>query len=601
MLRTNGSIVDRVVRESHLGDKLYRDTHRNQIHEVAPCAVTKLAKKKMEYEAEDLYDVINDFTDRMIRRYGQQSYSLDKFFHKAKKYAKKEDLNAKDFELFKILYQHRLKNPQAQLKHDAGNKLSNILGSILPPMLEKANLKNLTPQEKEKVNQITMIAGRSNYYKTIRQNYLYEDIGPSVKADSMYICQRDTITCYVDPLIAAMFIPKIAAFENRMLNSNLSGIIRNRLAGGKGGSIKTKPDFDLLHDLTTDPNDTVCQGKNVWDDLLQRVILQETLRELVFSLRNGRVYDCNNRNLFLEAINNCKMSSYDSPHDFHLTEEGVVLRRLMNIFSYRPTYLAQQTVSPVVTPHGQRFTLGGYTRVPMIEVPLPPVSGGYRQNISLQDVFNRDTAVIENSRISQRRNTIVHSDDVLIFHVNRRFKHFKGQMHMGPYAFPKLPATYTGYEKANTHPVTVPKTIDVQGVDYYLRSFVFLKTSKGQSGREGEGGRVPCGKVGSDEVIVGTGSWIMQQPELINDPVTDNSSYTDQSWIYDPVEVVLNGGKGVNGVSCDNTARALRIVSQGGEETFEDMNNLFKVYAEERGTIFIYTPQNSGNNGIRNR
>jgi hypothetical protein len=31
------------------------------------------------------------------------------------------------------------------------------------------------------------------------------------------------------------------------------------------------------------------------------------------------------------------------------------------------------------------------------------------------------------------------------------------------------------------------------------------------------------------------------------------------------------------------------------------MNNLFKVYAEERGTIFIYTPQNSGNNGIRNR
>lgn len=376
-----------------------------------------------------------------------------------------------------------------------------------------------------------------------------------------YKKERHIASNYIHPLLACMFLPKFDLFEIHMLYSNFGAIMKAR---SEKRPIVNEPDALLLHDISYDPNDVVCETNSPIADIEKRYRVQIALWEIVLKLRNGNYYEASPINEFITLLNTCRNNLYDNTDLAYNQDEGAILRRLMSVFALRPTIIMTKTLqslnSYTTSPFGFSMSMGmggmnnqmpapgcgssmfsqhaymnqpmpTVTSIPMINICIPPYNenAGNSDNVAPQekiDIRNATQQTIwinENKTIVPKEQSIIYSKEVLIFYVNRRVQTVQIKTFSNPLAFSQLPMTMSSFEKLNPYPVGVPPRLRIgkSGENYDLRSVVAVTETEIAQGEK------------SAKIITGCTGLIMSH----RNPGTGD--FTSKYYLYDPFAASL--------------------------------------------------------------
>lgn len=423
-------------------------------------------------ELQDMDNKVKHFADYIYRKVGVHNQTLSAVVKFAKgelqvpEVAKRFALSERDFHLFVQYYTHLMAGAgEPPAEHDSTSQINASLGGVIYP--------GITPSapisgkdNKETIDKIGKMAGAGRMLHMIacQQCSVYEDLEC---ATGSWNEQRDQISCAMHPLLVAMFAPKVKVLEDRFLCSNLGQLIVDRV---NGAPLRSRADFEMYVDLCNDKNESICSKDDVFTDLLKRVNVQQMLRGAVCNMRNGLFFRCNS-NGFLMSIDQCRQSPYDTPHLVYSRDEAVILSRLLNVLSFRPTHVA---ITPIHNMHNTPVPRALVHQIPMMICHVP----SYR---SLEMIQSRAGAPANpeihllprgeggpddqplhlhliNGVAQPMRQAILYSRDVIFFYVNRRFHSIIPQM--TTYDFSRMPMTLTGLRKINYVKVTVPRRLN---------------------------------------------------------------------------------------------------------------------------------------------
>jgi hypothetical protein len=466
------------------------------------------------------------FTKLIERKYGIYGHPLHIILNKAIKYKKKYNLSEEEFELFRQYYQKSMNSRNNNGKLDVllpNTNMAKIFGDdpynnrkihvnegdhrIVKEIMALYDINRMLWQ------QVTLQSITYNYNDNININYIKEAglrntslINPNAPVPAYNNDSKiANYSSFIHPVIAAMFLPKIARFDEYFLFTNLAYILRCKYLGEP---ISTFHSYLMLYNLVTDPNDVVCNADSPIKDILNRVLLQTTLWKNVMRLRQTGIYDTHNTfaagDLMIQ-IDNCKLSSYDAPDLMMIGDENVIIRRLLSSLAYRcATIYSIPTIYPMMGNGVQINTLNmpinytQVTKVPMIYIRLPhtnlPISqntltsrssiaafismiGGHinaahvgvapqmrisgpnqpqsEQIANMQDIqtsLNTIQPIMTNGRFEYRSTTVVGTDGILIISIPRRtYQPLMTNVHNLPQVFnmSKLPHNAIGLETLN--------------------------------------------------------------------------------------------------------------------------------------------------------
>jgi hypothetical protein len=335
-------------------------------------------------------------------------HPLHIILNKAIKYKKKYNLSEEEFELFRQYYQKSMNSRNGIGKLDIllpNTNMAKIFGDD-PYTNRKIHVNEgdhrivkeiigLYDNNRMLWQQVTLQSITYNYINTVSEKFdqpydRLEPVDPTNIAKGKVIPNDAGTTNYssfIHPVIAAMFLPKIAGFDEYFLFTNLAYILRCKYLGEP---ITTFHSYLMLYNLVTDPNDVVCNADSPIKDILNRVILQMTLWKNVNRLRHGVVYDTYNSFVaadFMMHIDNCKLSTYDAPDLMMIGDENIIIRRILSSLAYRcATMYSVPTMAPMMNNNIQMNTLNmpfNYTqvsKVAMIYIRLPPTGANIIQN-----------------------------------------------------------------------------------------------------------------------------------------------------------------------------------------------------------------------------
>lgn len=513
----------------------------------------------------------NKFAKAIIKHSGQNT-PLHTMLKRALRYKEKLGLADAEFEFFKkILYSTLAGKDNSGTPvpgyQAVNSNLSRALGNVDVDNFEGINVEQADyPFLNEIIKQHT--ASKPLHASIVLQSMMYRSFAPEAIFGD-YDSQKHNPSCFVNPILAAFFIPKIGLFEETFLLANIAYIVRCRY---EKTQVLTHPDYLLLFAMISDPNDVVCDLESPFKDLRNRVQLQETLWQSVSALRNGRYYDCISSQ-FLTAVDNCKISTSDAPDVIYLGDEATILRRLLQAFSFRPIVVSTVPLFGVVTANSANFpvVMNRVTAIPMITVRLPVMTQYDQNQVSLEQSLREPQYHLENNTLVPKVQEIIYTRGVIIFHVTRRTQVPKFQRMVVPGSWNDLLPTISAYEKINRRPVYAEPYIDVgfsvnlgnneptPNQRHTLRSVVMLKTNP----------LMP-------ELIVGTAALLVNHD--------DHSQLGSEYMMYDPQGAAIK-------VFEDGSDRLLTqspITKLDYENTTKPENS-FTDKASKQGTIYIYS------------
>lgn len=575
--KPNSNIVENEVR------KLFKDN----AHHISNTAMYKLREK---YGDEELLDQIQDtfiersrevrkrakkFARLITERYANQNYPLHILLKKALKYKKKYNLSDGEFEEFRRVYEQALTGREEPQHVSLSVPFTNMSRALGQGMIDADDGMKFDDKDYDTLQQVMRLYNetKATHAQVVLQSMTYTDLAQQALAGD-YQRERHNPHCHVHPVIAAMFLPKIALFETHMLQANIAYIVKQRY---QKQPILTSTDYELFYDLISDPTDVVCSADSAVKDLFNRAQLQSHLWNSVVSLRNGRYYDCNTTNFKL-AIDNCRRSVNDNPDLMYEDDEGTVLQRLLGAFSIRPTIVATSPLYNVLSnnPMTTQHVMPRVTSMPYVTLKLPVMRQApeYQGQVHLHDALNMSQWYVEEGNVVPRNQNIIYSRNVLIFYVPRRAHTLNiGRLVGGPQAhFNRLPRTVAGFDRLNDTQVDFNIHESLHNGDhvYDLKSVVVVEVNQAIVGPQGQG----------SQLITGCSACIRRDA---NDP-----HEADRIYWYNPRAAAIGNmppmGEDGNQVW---TNKPITYISEEGGIDQED----FYTKASRRGTIFIYKQQ----------
>lgn len=398
---------------------------------------------------------------------------------------------------------------------------------------------------------LSMYEKFSSLHKTVfMHSLMYEDCS-LVAMTGQFKRERHMASNHIHPLIACMFLPKFDLFEIHMLYSNFGSIIKSRY---EKKPIISEPDSLLFYDITSDPNDVVCDVSSPIADLRNRYKVQISLWETVLKLRNGNYYEDNPISEFLSNLNACRNNLYDNADMAYNQDEGAILRKLLSVFSLRPTIIYTKPIYSLSTFASGAYGLAmgaeagmeaisGYgagplgftpgagfggnvpfqhnpvytiTAIPMITVHIPPYAVGAEPKDlrTLQTIW-----VTEHKTIVPKEQSIIYSKEVLIFYVNRRLQSINIRTFSNPVPFSQLPMSMSTFERLNKYPINVSDRINIHGrpeETYHIRSVVSVTETQIKQGET------------TNNLITGCTGLIMKHRNFIG------QIFEPEYYLYDP-------------------------------------------------------------------
>jgi len=447
------------------------------------------------------------FTKLIERKYGMYGHPLHIILNKALKYKKKYNLSEEEFELFRQYYQKTMNMRNNANKYDVlvpNTNMAKVFGD--DPYTN--NKIHVSDGDHRLVKDILALydMNRALWQQVTLQSITYEyKFGEVVDKYKLTpdVAKTTNFSSFIHPVVAAMFLPKIARFDEYFLFTNLAYILRCKYLGEP---ISTYHSYLMLYNLVTDPTDVVCNADSPLKDILNRVMLQVNLWKNVIRLRQGGIYDTYNSFAaadLMANIDNCKLSTYDAPDLMMIGDENVIIRRLLSALAFRcATVFSTPTTIPLFNPNGQNpnmqvsalnipINFTQVTKVPMIYIRLPPSNlptvGGQAQTVSIQSALSTVQPMMYNGRLESRAMSVVGTDGVLIVSIPRRtYRPMSGNIYNLPqvFNFANMPHHAFGLETLNNTQVvtnlflhlTNMKTDNVKHSDkLFIKSAVVLK------------------------------------------------------------------------------------------------------------------------------
>lgn len=475
-------------------EKLLKD----DITQLSPELVNRLRSKYnddtvldsvMEYFAERRNKVIkvsNIFLDAFENKYKDSfgTMSLSKFMKRALKYKKRYELTDEEFDEVKNTFESRIYNNTGNLQANVAYPNTNLGRTLGYPIVESTT--RFRPTNTDEYANLQDILKLYQTYKTIHshiviQTMLYKNLAPEAMNGEFdrYKCNPSV---YVHPLIAAFFLPKIKKMDERMLYANIAGIINTKYNGQR---IITQPDYELFHAMVVDPSDTVCDESSPIKDLKNRIEVQVQLWNNVYNLRGGNYYNTSSVD-FLAYLDKCRVVANDNPDLVYLGDEGVILRRLFNIFSFRPIIVRTQPIFGVITSNPLNLPINTdvITAIPYItfKLPIESVANLNGTQYKLDQALHQTQFHMENGSFVPKATQIIDTRGPLVFYVPRRSVGLPLDLsnpNIGPLILNNFKSTTIQYNNINRTEIDFDYTINIdsdsiQGKVHYLRSVLII-------------------------------------------------------------------------------------------------------------------------------
>lgn len=353
---------------------------------------------------------------------------------------------------------------------------------------------------------------------------LYKDLNDvQMTTGTTFDRNKHNLNSYIHPVVHALFSPKIWGIEHRMLLTNIGRMILNKTQHYFYGKSDLKiprlihtdavkqevlADFDLAFDIARDPNSLNYFGDETpMTNLLKRFTVQIELLKNVMMLRQGKYFSSSgnfmaedNISGFMRAITAYDSVYFDSPDLYQTHDEATVLRRLLAVFSLRPTLVQLSTYinaavvagpgSGSLNPNLNTMGRATYLHIPVCTIkPIPSTTTGK----NVEELLKGNSQVdwfIENKMLVPKARKIVRSNKLLFVHINRqRITPYGGSIEnhtdyiaMQYLGYPtSILNTETGY---NEDSIVINDTLKLENGDdnFTLRSFVAIPNKDPRTG-----------------------------------------------------------------------------------------------------------------------
>jgi len=497
------------------------------------------------------------FATLIREKYGDKNFPFHILLQKALKFKKKHSLSDEEFAEFKRIYEQDLVGADSTDVALPTTNMGKLLGSM--NVNGHGTKFNVSESDYKHLQEILKITAQTIplHAQVMLQSIQYTD------------CSYEAVTGeykrelgmrpgeHVHPVVAALFLPKFANIDEHFLYANMGGIVRARY---NEEAFIRKPDIELYHALTTDPNDIVCNNTSPIIDLLNRVNVQHQLWNSVLHLRNGQYYGVQHRE-FVNSVDICRLNKYDNPDLIYGRHDGTVIKRLLSCFSYRPTVVATSPVYQIFSTNPYHQTIRPVvTTVPMINLRLP-INLTNNDPVELNDALSQHQFFIEGNTVVPKQTDLIYSRQLLIFYVDRRAHIMRVHGH-NPFNISNMPQSLAGFERLNDRQVNYNPTIQLRTDSYNLRSVVVSEINN---------------SVPNENVVIGSSTIVMTHAD-----VTKNR-FQPEYFQYDPMGVVEHR-------QTTNTAQQYNqpVTQIHGTPGLGPVGISFKEMAQERGTIFVY-------------
>lgn len=597
--------IDKLVEKGHIQPSDLIELNSKYGESAVDSIVHQVEKKHRHFRKQ-----VKELATRVARKYSDGRKPLHVILDKMMKYKTKHHWTNQQYDEFRKALYEQLSGTKRMNEIDLNNDnlqyRSRITKTLGMTMTTDTGFK-IKSDEQSVLAEILSMRERSAaiHRNTFMSSLMYEDCS-IVAMSGEFDRTKHVSVNHIHPLIAAMFLPKIKIFETQMLYSNFGEIIHTR---NQGKQVVNEPDIILLHSITSDPNDVVCETSSPITDLKNRYNVQISLWKTVQKLREGLYYDADSTSEFLTNLNLCRNNLYENADLSYNQDEGSILKKLLSVFSLRPTFIKTSPLNSLSAftsplslgttlsqPSQVAFNMGVGNMIPfntqpvytitcisMISLNLPPFDENDTvEKIDLSSSRTQTIWINEKGTIVPKEQSIHYSKDVLIFYVNRRVHRMTFKTFANPIPFTRLPLMMNSFDRVNKYPVGVQQRLHIKTLDemFELRSVVCVKETELN---------VSAKLPNSQNIITGCCALIKKH----SNPLTGD--YGDSHYIYDPVSAAIP-------VELPGTPGAYtnsKPVSFVDPYFTNSMNGYrdpsFFERAETTGTIFIYAKPSGSN------
>lgn len=420
----------------------------------------------------------------------------EELIRRAKKYKVKYNLSDNEFTLFLKMIKERRED---KIKVSPDEFLNAAMSKTLGYERAKARL-NVSPQEQQIVSEIIKLdKDNTELSKRVKlQSFSYGGPLNSNALRGNYDYKYHNVMNAIHPVIAALFIPKIDYFEERVVYADIANMV-TRLSQHK--PLIDGPTNALYQDLIHDPNNNSESYKiSPIKDLSLRAQIQTCLWEIIINLRNGRYYTSKFMSRFMDLINKYPSNNYDASDTNIACDAGSVLRKIMNVFSMRPTHVGRTKIRTPdyafyksmhskpdyvdLSEFVEKEELEDTAFIPMIVIRLPPRNINKSNSDMIKDIrISADLGLLnwyKNDHAPAIYNQkIIATNGVIIYYINRTYSTIT---YASPYIdrygktqnviYEKIPPSIMGATNLNTTVIGFDPEISIDNTIYTLQSVI---------------------------------------------------------------------------------------------------------------------------------
>ncbi|AYV77416.1 MAG: core protein [Dasosvirus sp.] len=540
-------------------------------------------KEKREY----LRKVIRKFMGKINEKYGH--LDIPELMNKGMKYMEKYGLP----EAAKKMFRRELMKGDIHNVYSYNNELKySQMSKFFGFDTMSSQMLRVQPKDHAKLNELNMLydSTRHIHADLKNQTYNYRDCAPQA-INGTYDRTKHNVAVHIHPVIAALFFPKVEYLEKRMLFTNIARMILSRGQAYLNNlnfqlSSNVAPgeldaEFELAYDIAMDPNALAYFSEDSpLDNIIKRFRVQIELYMNVLNLRQGRYYSTGyeeNDGIsgFLRIINSYDWTFFDSPDLYNVQDEGTVLRKLLAVFSCRPTFTQ---LSSFVSRTGMGYTTitnlakTTYVNVPIVNIKLPvDIVGNVTPALELTKALYQTDHFIEHRMVVPKNKSVIYSNEVAFFYANRRFPaiNFSSINPCMTMRYVGVPASFINTTTINTAQIQYEDTIRIGRDWFQLRSVVLLQ-------------RPPISGL---EIATGCSAAIVVS---VDSPSNPAYAITNPAFIhYNPSVAAIQTLDPALPLGATRYTANTPVTFI--DELTHDPNKIgFRTEAQERGTIFFY-------------
>jgi hypothetical protein len=539
---------------------------------------------KVKETREHIRKVVKKFLGKINSTYGH--LDLPELMKKGLKHAEKYGLTEAEK---KVFINHVMKGDIHNLYSYQNELRYSPMAKFLGFDTTSTQMIRLAPKDHSKLNELHMLYDEAKLIHADVKNQVfnYRDCAPEA-ITGQYDRNKHNVSVNIHPVLAALFFPKVEYLERRMLYTNIARMVLSRgQAYLKSYNFQMQSnvapgeldaEFELAHDIAVDPNALeYFKNDSPMDNIIKRFRCQIELYKSVLNLRQGKYYStgyAENDGIsgFLRVINSYDWTFFDSPELFHVQDEGTVLRKLLAVFSCRPTFTQLSSFS-------SRYGLGYTTisnlsktvfvNIPIVNVRLPiDLIGNQSHAISLAKAMTQTDYFIEHKIVVPKNKSVIFSNQIAFFYANRRYPSVNFTNVSCDIRYLSVPVSFINQTTINKTVVYFDNRFRI-GRDWFdLRSVVLLQ-------------RPPI-----NGVDIATGC----SAAIVVDRDSPSNIFQGQSTAYIHYNPSIASIQYYDGNQAPNQSQYVSNspVTYIDEMTHDPSRIGFRTEAQERGTIFFY-------------